>query len=52
MISGEASEITQILNDWNAGDEDAKERLLKFVYDDLKRQARYLMSRERTDHTL
>ncbi|MEP6705051.1 MAG: ECF-type sigma factor, partial [Acidobacteriota bacterium] len=25
---------------------------LKFVYDDLKRQARYLMSRERSDHTL
>jgi len=52
MSIGESSEITQILNDWNDGDEDAKERLLKFVYDDLKRQARYLMARERSDHTL
>lgn len=52
MSESQPSEITQILNDWNSGDEDAKERLLKFVYDELKRQARYLMSRERSDHTL
>ncbi|MBL8184591.1 MAG: RNA polymerase subunit sigma-70, partial [Blastocatellia bacterium] len=47
-----SSEITQILQDWNDGNEDAKERLLPFVYDELKRQARYYMSRERRDHTL
>ncbi len=46
------SEITQILQDWNGGDIDAKERLLPFVYDELKRQARFLMSRERSNHTL
>ncbi|KXK07100.1 MAG: ECF subfamily RNA polymerase sigma-24 factor [Acidobacteria bacterium OLB17] len=46
------AEITQILHDWNSGDENASERLLPFVYDELKRQARYLMSRERSDHTL
>ncbi len=46
------SEITQILQDWNDGDEDAKERLLPFVYDELKRQARFFMSRERANHTL
>jgi RNA polymerase sigma-70 factor (ECF subfamily) len=45
-------EITQILQDWNDGNEDAKERLLPFVYDELKRQARILMSRERANHTL
>src|SRR5215216_7664118 len=45
-------EITQILQDWNAGNEDAKERLLPFVYDELRRQARILMSRERANHTL
>lgn len=45
-------EITQILHDWTNGDEEARERLLEFVYDELKRQARYLMSRERSDHTL
>jgi RNA polymerase sigma factor (TIGR02999 family) len=46
------SEITQILQDWNEGNEDAKERLLPFVYDELKSQARILMSRERSNHTL
>lgn len=46
------SEITKILNEWNQGDEAAKERLLEFVYVEMKRQARYLMSRERADHTL
>ena len=45
-------EITQILQDWNDGNEAAKERLLPFVYDELKRQARFLMSRERPNHTL
>jgi RNA polymerase sigma-70 factor (ECF subfamily) len=52
MSEQKASEITEILRDWNDGSEDAKERLLPFVYDELKRQARILMSRERADHTL
>lgn len=47
-----SSEITQILQQWNSGDTHAKERLLPFVYDELKRQARILMSRERANHTL
>lgn len=46
------SEITRILLDWNNGDEEAKELLIPFVYEELKRQARILMSRERSDHTL
>lgn len=52
MSEQRASEITEILRDWNDGKDDAKERLLPFVYDELKRQARILMSRERADHTL
>jgi RNA polymerase sigma-70 factor, ECF subfamily len=52
MTKESSSEITQILQDWNSGNEDAKERLLPFVYDELKRQARFMMSRERSDHTL
>jgi RNA polymerase sigma factor (TIGR02999 family) len=52
MSEQPASEITKILQDWNDGDEAAKERLLPFVYEELKRQARSLMSRERSDHTL
>ena len=52
MSEQQNSEITQILQDWNDGNEAAKERLLPFVYDELKRQARILMSRERSNHTL
>lgn len=52
MSEQRAAEITQILQDWNDGREDAKERLIPVVYDELKRQARLMMSRERADHTL
>src|SRR5688572_21064676 len=52
MSEKRSSEITQILRDWNNGSEDAKERLLPFVYDELKKQARFLMSKERSNHTL
>jgi RNA polymerase sigma factor (TIGR02999 family) len=52
MSERQISEITQILQDWNDGSEDAKERLLPFVYDELRRQARYFMAKERANHTL
>lgn len=35
MSNKQLSEITQILQDWNDGNEDAEERLLPFVYDEL-----------------
>lgn len=44
--------ITQMLHLWNSGDNEAKERLLGLVYDELRRHARSLMSRERANHTL
>jgi RNA polymerase sigma-70 factor, ECF subfamily len=46
------SEITVLLMEWNAGDRGARERLLPFVYDELRRQAKYLMAGERSGHTL
>ncbi|MEJ7578745.1 MAG: sigma-70 family RNA polymerase sigma factor [Pyrinomonadaceae bacterium] len=52
MSEKSSAEITQILQDWNDGNEGAKERLIPFVYDELKRQARMLMSKERANHTL
>ncbi|HEY8562946.1 MAG TPA: sigma-70 family RNA polymerase sigma factor [Pyrinomonadaceae bacterium] len=52
MSERHPTEITQILQDWNDGNPDAKERLLPYVYEELKRQARILMARERTNHTL
>ena len=52
MNKPQTSEITRILHNWNDGDEEAKELLLPFVYEQLKRQARILMANERADHTL
>ncbi|HLM59727.1 MAG TPA: sigma-70 family RNA polymerase sigma factor [Pyrinomonadaceae bacterium] len=52
MSERQTSEITEILQDWNGGNEAAKEQLLPFVYDELRRQARFLMSSERSNHTL
>ncbi len=52
MNKPDVSEITQILRDWNDGDGNAIEKLLPIVYDELKSQARYLMSSERSNHTL
>jgi RNA polymerase sigma-70 factor (ECF subfamily) len=52
MSNQHASEITQILQEWNDGNEQAKELLLPFVYEELKRQARILMLGERANHTL
>jgi RNA polymerase sigma-70 factor, ECF subfamily len=52
MSDRSTAEITQILQEWNNGNEDARERLIPFVYDELKRQARFMMSKERADHTL
>ncbi len=52
MNEDQISDITSLLLEWNAGNEEAQDLLLPFVYAELKRQARILMSRERTNHTL
>lgn len=52
MSEMRASEITRILQNWNDGDEAARELLLPYVYEEMKRQARALMRGERDDHTL
>lgn len=46
------ADITQILRSWNDGSATAREELLRVVYDDLKRRARFMMSNEREGHTL
>ena len=46
------NEVTQILRDWQSGDKSAAERLFPLVYDELKRQARKYLRRERVNHTL
>lgn len=45
-------EITQLLLAWNQGDQTARDALLPLIYDELRRQARGYLRRERPDHTL
>jgi RNA polymerase sigma-70 factor (ECF subfamily) len=45
-------QITQLLLDWSDGDQDALNKLIPLVYQELKRIARYYMRRERAGHTL
>ena len=45
-------EVTQILHEWSGGDADAPARLMPFVYDELRRQARNYLSKERAAQTL
>lgn len=40
------------MQEWSKGNHQAAERLFQLVYDELKRQARKHLSRERADHTL
>ncbi len=45
-------EITEILESWKNGNEDAAERLFPIVYDELRRKAKKFLAKERSDHTL
>ncbi|SRR5581483_2997415 len=51
-MTTEPHEVTQILEEWRAGNPSASERLFPLVYDELRRQARRHLNRERADHTL
>jgi RNA polymerase sigma factor (TIGR02999 family) len=44
--------ITQLLTKWSSGDEEAAERLLPLVYEELRRIASRQLRRERESHTL
>jgi len=45
-------EVTQLLQQWNAGDTSALEKLIPHVYRELHRIARHHMAAERGSHTL
>ena len=45
-------EVTQILREWSDGDANAPARLMPLVYDELRRQARRFLAKERNSHTL
>jgi len=48
----EKNEVTQMLRRWSEGDEDSLDKLMPFVYDELRRQAMRYLNRERRNHTL
>lgn len=52
MEKSSPTDVTQLLLDWNAGDQSALDRLVPLVYDELRRMAARQLRRERTDHTL
>jgi len=45
-------EITELLEQWGAGDKHALDRLMPFIYDELKRVASGYLRGERPEHTL
>src|SRR5215510_469071 len=52
MTAPSASEVTQLLLAWSAGDQSALERLVPLVHQELRRLAKTYMNRERLGHTL
>jgi RNA polymerase sigma factor (TIGR02999 family) len=47
-----ATEVTRLIAAWRAGDDEALDRLVPLVYDELRALARHRLREERGDHTL
>src|SRR5690349_15353920 len=45
-------EITQLLQRWKRGDQEAQEQVAAALYEELRRTARHYMRQERSGHTL
>jgi RNA polymerase sigma-70 factor, ECF subfamily len=52
MVPEASREITGLLRAWGAGDAEAMERLIPYIYTDLRRAARRYMRNERPGNTL
>jgi RNA polymerase sigma factor (TIGR02999 family) len=52
MADDPQEDITQLLMAWGEGDKKALDRLMPFVYSELRRLAGAYMRRQRSDHTL
>ena len=52
MDDSTPNEVTQLLVDWRGGNDQARDRLLTLVYDELHRRAEHYMRGERPNHTL
>src|SRR5712692_5170834 len=51
-MSASPKDVTQMLADWSNGDQQALDKLLPLVYNELRQLARRYLRRERPDHTL
>src|SRR5262245_30441336 len=45
-------EMTQLLQQWSDGNEEASEKLMRLLYEELRQMAHRHMRQERPDHTL
>ena len=45
-------DVSRLLQAWSEGDDEARDRLVPIVYDELRRRAAALLRRERSGHTL
>src|ERR1051325_5380384 len=52
MSSVQSNDVTQMLLEWRSGNEEALDRLMPLVYDELRRLANRYMRSERPEHTL
>ena len=52
MTPPTSNEVTQLLRAWSDGQQEALQRLMPLVYEELHRLARHYMSRERSGHIL
>jgi len=52
MTPPTSNEVTQLLRAWSDGQQEALEKLMPLVYDELHRLAQHYMSRERSGHIL
>jgi RNA polymerase sigma factor (TIGR02999 family) len=52
MASGERGDLTNLLVEWGRGSEQARDRLLPYVYEELRTLARSYLRRERPGHTV
>lgn len=51
-IPENSRQITLLLHKWQEGDKDAFDKVMQYVYDDLKRRASAYMKNERPEHSL
>ena len=51
-MSRAPDDVSRLLQAWSEGDDEARDRLVPIVYDELRRRAAALLRRERSGHTL